>query len=95
MSVDKVAAAMHQSTRTLQRRLAERGMTWQQLLDNTRMELARQYLADPALSVAETALLLGFSEQSAFTRAFKRWMGQTPLTYRQGLTMKHAAASPR
>lgn len=86
MSVDKVAAAMHQSTRTLQRRLAERGMTWQQLLDNTRMELARQYLADPALSVAETALLLGFSEQSAFTRAFKRWMGQTPLTYRQGLT---------
>lgn len=83
VNVDKVAAAMHQSTRTLQRRLAERGMTWQQMLDATRMELARQYLSDRALSVAETALLLGFSEQSAFTRAFKRWTGQTPLSFRQ------------
>lgn len=83
VNVDKVAAAMHQSTRTLQRRLAERGMTWQQMLDNTRMELARQYLQDRALTVAEIALLLGFSEQSAFTRAFKRWLGQTPLAFRQ------------
>ena len=83
VNVDKVAAAMHQSTRTLQRRLADRGMTWQQLLDNTRMQLARQYLKDQALSVAEIALLLGFSEQSAFTRAFKRWTGQTPLDTRR------------
>ena len=70
-AVDKVAAAMHQSTRTLQRRLAERGMTWQQLLDNTRMNW-RQYLADPALS--------GWRKRPALDSANKvpsprRWMG--------------------
>jgi len=82
VSVDKVAQAMHQSTRTLQRRLADSGMTWQQLLDRTREQLARQYLGDRALSLAEIALLLGYSEQSAFTRSFKRWTGQTPLGFR-------------
>lgn len=82
VSVDKVAQAMNQSTRTLQRRLADSGMTWQQLLDRTREQLARQYLGDRALSLAEIALLLGYSEQSAFTRSFKRWTGQTPLAFR-------------
>lgn len=82
VSVDKVAQALHQSTRTLQRRLADSGMTWQQLLDRTREQLARQYLGDRALSLAEIALLLGYSEQSAFTRSFKRWTGQTPLAFR-------------
>jgi AraC-like DNA-binding protein len=81
-SVDKVAAALHQSTRTLQRRLADSGMTWQQLLDRTREQLARQYLRDRNLSLAEIALLLGYSEQSAFTRSFKRWTGRTPLSFR-------------
>lgn len=82
VSIDKVAQALHQSTRTLQRRLADSGMTWQQLLDRTREQLARQYLSDRALSLAEIALLLGYSEQSAFTRSFKRWTGQTPLVFR-------------
>jgi AraC-like DNA-binding protein len=82
VSVDKVAQAMNQSTRTLQRRLTESGMTWQYLLDRTREQLARQYLSDRALSLAEIALLLGYSEQSAFTRAFKRWTGLTPLAFR-------------
>ena len=81
VSADRVAQALHQSTRTLQRRLAERGMSWQQLLDRTREQLARQYLADPGLALAQIALLLGYSEQSAFTRAFKRWTGQTPAQY--------------
>lgn len=83
VSVDKVAQAMHQSTRTLQRRLGDSGITWQALLDRTREQLARQYLADPGLSLAETALLLGYSEQSAFTRAFRRWTGQTPQAWRR------------
>ncbi|WP_290674383.1 AraC family transcriptional regulator [Aquabacterium sp.] len=82
VSVDKVAQAMNQSTRTLQRRLADSGMTWQHLLDRTREQLARQYLSDRALSLAEIALLLGYSEQSAFTRSFKRWTGLTPLGFR-------------
>jgi len=66
----------------LQRRLADSGMTWQHLLDRTREQLARQYLSDRALALAEIALLLGYSEQSAFTRSFKRWTGQTPLAFR-------------
>lgn len=82
VSVDKVAQAMHQSTRTLQRRLAGSHITWQQLLDRTREQLACQYLKDRALSLAEIALLLGYSEQSAFTRSFKRWTGKTPLSFR-------------
>lgn len=84
VSVDKVAQALHQSTRTLQRRLGDSGITWQALLDRTREHLARQYLADPALSLVEIALLLGYSEQSAFTRAFRRWTGQTPQACRRG-----------
>jgi len=82
VTVDKVAQAMNQSTRTLQRRLADSSMTWQHLLDRTREQLARQYLNDRALALAEIALLLGYSEQSAFTRSFKRWTGLTPLAFR-------------
>ncbi|TJY60997.1 AraC family transcriptional regulator [Sinimarinibacterium sp. CAU 1509] len=81
--IDKVASALHQSTRTLQRRLADSGMTWQQLLDRTREQLARQYLHDRGLSLAEIALLLGYSEQSTFIRAFRRWVGTTPLAFRR------------
>jgi AraC-like DNA-binding protein len=81
--IDKVARALHQSTRTLQRRLADSGMSWQQLLDRTREQLARQYLHDRSLSLAEIALLLGYSEQSTFTRAFRRWVGATPLAFRR------------
>lgn len=71
VSVDKVAASLHQSTRTLQRRLADSGLSWQELLDRTREQLACGYLRDHGLSLAEIALLLGYSEQSAFTRSFK------------------------
>lgn len=67
------------SVRTLQRRLDARALTWQILLDRTREQLARQYLADHSLSLGDITLLLGFSEQSAFNRAFRRWTGQTPL----------------
>ncbi len=85
VSIEKMAKRLHQSSRTLQRRLADSGMTWQELVDNTREQLARQYLADPGLSIAEVALLLGYSQQSAFTRAFSRWTGRSPLAYRQSL----------
>lgn len=95
VSVDKVARALHQSTRTLQRRLADRGMSWQQLLDRTREQLARQYLRDPGLSLAEIGLLLGYSEQSAFTRAFRRWTGQTPQVFRMAQQQTAAANWPQ
>lgn len=82
VSVDKVAASLHQSIRTVQRRLADSGLTWQELLDSTREQLACGYLRDRGLSLAEIALLLGYSEQSAFTRSFKRWTGLTPRAFR-------------
>lgn len=77
-SLARMARCLHMAPRTLQRRLARHGLSWQQWLDHAREQLARQYLADPALSLNEIALLLGFSEQSAFTRSFSRWTGQTP-----------------
>lgn len=74
----RAASAMHMSPRTLQRRLALHQLSWQQWLDRSREQLARQYLADPSLTLTDIALLLGFSEQSAFTRAYRRWSGNSP-----------------
>ncbi len=82
-TVARLARGMHVSIRTLQRRLEARGLTWQALLDRTRTELALRYLADPSLSLPEVALLLGYSEQSAFTRAFRRATGATPSRVRR------------
>lgn len=74
----RAANAMHMSPRTLQRRLARHQLTWQQWLDRGREQLAGQYLSDPSLTLTDIALLLGFSEQSAFTRAYRRWTGDSP-----------------
>lgn len=82
-TLQRAADALHVSGRTLQRRLDARQLTWQQLLDRTREQLARQYLADRSLSLGDIALLLGFSEQSAFNRAFRRWTGDTPARMRK------------
>lgn len=86
-SVSELATAIGMSQRTLLRKLGELGLTYQQLLDEMRHELGRRYLDDPAKSVTEIAFLLGFSEQSAFTRAFKRWSGMSPSAYRDNLTI--------
>jgi len=66
------------SERSLQRKLSAEATTFDQLLDELRHGLSLRYLADPRISIAETAYLLGYSEPSAFHRAFKRWTGQTP-----------------
>ncbi|GAA3966068.1 helix-turn-helix domain-containing protein [Allohahella marinimesophila] len=83
-TLNRAAKAMHMSPRTLQRRLSQHGLSWQQWLDRSREQLAEQYLADPGLSLSDIALLLGFSEQSAFTRAFRRWSGLSPGRFRRG-----------
>lgn len=82
-SLAALAASRHMSARSLQRRLSEQGMSFQQLLDQTRQHLAEGHLRERALDLAEIALLLGYSEQSAFTRAFKGWTGETPAQWRK------------
>ena len=81
-ALDAVARALHLSGRTLRRRLAERGWQFRALLDDTRHRLAQDYLRDQRLALPEVALLLGYSEQSAFSRAFLRWSGVTPARWR-------------
>lgn len=84
-SLAQVARRMVVPPRTLNRRLRERNLSYKGLLDQLRFQLAQRYLADRRLSLPEIALMLGYSEQSAFTRAFKRWCGQTPLHYRKSM----------
>lgn len=82
-SLKYVASGLGITPRTLQRRLASADFSFQAVLDATRRELAQVYLRDPALSALDVALLLGYAEQSSFTRAFKSWFDETPTAYRQ------------
>lgn len=80
---DVVARELGLSNRTLRRRLAHEGASYQQLLDNCRMEIAARELAiEKHVSLSQMALKLGYSEHSTFTRAFFRWAGMTPKRYR-------------
>lgn len=81
-TLSDIAVSLGMSARTLQRRLADKDQSFQGVVDLARRELAQQFLAETDYSLAEVAFLTGFSEQSAFTRAFKRWSGQTPRSYR-------------
>ena len=82
-SMPWVAVQLNMSVRSVYRALNERGKTFKGQLDELRQTLAQQYLADETLSLSEIALLLGYSEQSAFNRAFRQWTGSTPLKHRR------------
>lgn len=73
-----VAARLHVSPRTLQRKLADEGTSYKQLLEEIRRSLADRYITDSRLSLTEISFLLGFAEQSVFSRAFRRWFGTSP-----------------
>lgn len=77
-SLGDIARALKSSDRSLQRRLADEGTAFDAVLDDVRRELALRYLANPSMAIGEVAYLVGYSEPSAFHRAFKRWTGQTP-----------------
>jgi AraC-like DNA-binding protein len=77
-SRDAIARSLNQSASTLQRRLRDEGATYQELLDATRHEVALEYLRHGGHSLVDIAFLLGFTDQSNFTRAFRRWTGKTP-----------------
>jgi AraC-like DNA-binding protein len=81
-ALSDVARRLGMSGRTLQRRLAELGFSYQKLVDEARRELATRLLRQTDFSLIEVAFMTGFSGQSAFTRAFKRWAGQTPRSFR-------------
>ena len=82
---EKVAGAMCISPTTLQFKLSNRGTSFQDLLDSTRKELASSYVQQSSLSITEITFLLGFSDTSNFTRAFKRWEGISPTSFRSGV----------
>ena len=84
-TVEKAAAALAMSPRSLQRRLSEASLKFQESLDAVRQDMARIYLRDPALSALDVALLLGYAEQSSFTRAFRVWFGTSPSAWRRSL----------
>jgi AraC-like DNA-binding protein len=81
-SLAQVAKKLAMSPRTLQRQLKDYGTKFKILVNDTRRQFALSYLKDRKNSLTEIAFLLGYSEGSAITRAFKRWTGSTPLAYR-------------
>jgi AraC-like DNA-binding protein len=78
-----IADELSLTPRTLQRKLAEAGASFQQVLDQARYALATDYLRQPNLSLVDIAFLLGYQEQSAFTHAFKEWSGTNPGAWRE------------
>jgi AraC-like DNA-binding protein len=82
-SVAAVARRLATSARTLQRRLGGAGSSFARLVDEVRRERAEGFLRARDVSIAEVSWLLGYSEQSAFTRAFRRWTGRSPTAYRR------------
>jgi AraC-like DNA-binding protein len=91
-SQEDVADLLNMSARTLQRKLADGGITYKGILDETRRALALAYLSAPRHSVSDVTYLLGFSAGSSFTRAFRRWTGQSPSDWRAGAVARSPAA---
>ncbi|WP_417598015.1 AraC family transcriptional regulator ligand-binding domain-containing protein [Oceanospirillum sp.] len=91
---EEVARQLGLSLRTLQRKLGELNTNFQTLYDQTRKELCLQMIRKGELSFGEIAFQLGFSNQSAFQKAFKRWAGMPPSRYRQQLNdQRHSTAT--
>lgn len=82
-SIHVVSQKMGRHSRTLQRQLKEEGTTFRDELQSVRHKLAELYLSDQRLQVVDVAMLLGFSEHSAFTRSFRKWSGKTPADFRE------------
>lgn len=89
----QIAASLNLNERTLQRRLLEEGASFNDLLDEIRRGLAQMYLANINITLIETGNLLGYSEQSSFNRAVRRWFHATPQEMRERLLERSLAAS--
>jgi AraC-like DNA-binding protein len=86
-SLEEIAANFNSSPRTLQRKLQEEGVSFQQLADSVRKSIAMHYLQSGNYPVKEVSYILGYNELSAFTRAFKRWTGKTPIDFQKDKTV--------
>lgn len=84
-SLEDIAANFNSSPRTLQRKLQEEGVSFQQLTDSVRKSIAMHYLQSGQVPLKEVSHILGYNELSAFTRAFKRWTGRTPGDFQKRL----------
>lgn len=93
--IEKVSRKLCCSSRTLQRRLNEAGTSFRDELNLVRHQLASSYLQDSRLQVVDVALLLGYSEHSAFTRAFREWTGKTPQQAREHARQRRRKAERR
>ncbi|HEX7671285.1 MAG TPA: helix-turn-helix transcriptional regulator [Polyangiaceae bacterium] len=81
-TVEGVARKVHMSHRSVSRRLESEGTSFAKELDASRRELALALVRQPGLSIQDVAYRLGFSHSESFFRAFKRWTGGTPLSFR-------------
>jgi AraC-like DNA-binding protein len=86
LNVDTVARKLGMSRWTLARRLKSEGCTFRDLIKRFRKELTLDYLENETLTITDITFMLGYSEESAFSRAFKHWTGQTPIAYRKQRT---------
>ena len=80
---ESVAKRLYRSRSTLQRQLGAEGTSFRQILESTRRSLAENYLRSNDYTQAEVAFMLGFTDQSNFARAFKRWTGMSPGQYQK------------
>ncbi len=85
VSLEDISANFNLSSRTIQRKLKEEGVSFQGIADEVRKILAINYLKNDAVPVKEISYILGYNELSAFTRSFKRWTGMTPVRYQKQL----------
>lgn len=92
VTIERIADCMAFNPRTLQRRLAQEGTSFQDLLDETRKHMAQQYLEDASISIAHMASLLGYADLTAFCRAFQRWFSVSPREWRK---QRHPGLQPR
>ena len=83
MSLEDVASEFGVSVRTLRRRLTDKGISYRQIIDDLRCEVAIKYLRDTDMTVEDVAFSLGFSDAANFRRAFRRWTSATPQRFRR------------
>lgn len=95
LSMENVASSLSISNRVIHNRLKKHSLTFNDLVDEVRRILALHYIADESVSLVDIGLLLGFADQSSFTRAFKRWQGETPGDYRKSLFVNTNKARTR